>query len=88
MVSMKSTGIVRNIDELGRIVLPKELRKVLDMEQGTPLEIFRNGNQIILQKYNHACILCGRLENRVTLGTSKTQNAANSLGSCSNSSYF
>lgn len=64
---MKSTGIVRNIDELGRIVLPKELRKVLDMEQGTPLEIFRNGNQIILQKYNHACILCGRLENRVTL---------------------
>lgn len=64
---MKSTGIVRNIDELGRIVLPKELRKVLDMEQGTPLEVFRNGNQIILQKYNHACILCGRLENRVTL---------------------
>ncbi len=66
---MKSTGIVRNVDELGRIVLPKELRKVWDMEPGTPLEIFRNGNQIILQKYRHACTLCGKTEPRVALHT-------------------
>ena len=48
---MKSTGITRKIDELGRVVLPKELRHMLNLEEGTPLEIFTEGNQIILQKY-------------------------------------
>ena len=48
---MKSIGIVRKVDELGRIVLPKELRKVFSIEQGAPLEIFTDGEKIVLQKY-------------------------------------
>ena len=49
---MKSTGIVRKIDELGRIVLPMELRKTLNLEQRDPLEIFVEGENIILRKYD------------------------------------
>ena len=48
---MKSTGIVRQIDNLGRIVIPKELRKILDMPNGTPIEIYTKGDFIILHKY-------------------------------------
>ncbi|CAM5663031.1 SpoVT-AbrB domain-containing protein OS=Lysinibacillus sphaericus OX=1421 GN=LS41612_04500 PE=4 SV=1 [Lysinibacillus sphaericus] len=48
---MKSTGIVRKVDELGRIVLPKELRRTLGIEEKDPVEIYIDGNQIILQKY-------------------------------------
>jgi transcriptional pleiotropic regulator of transition state genes len=48
---MKSTGVVRKLDQLGRIVVPKELRGTLGMDEGDALEIFVNGNQIILQKY-------------------------------------
>lgn len=60
---MKSTGIVRRVDDLGRIVLPKELRKVLNIEERDPLEIFVNGNYIMLQKYEPSCIFCGNAEN-------------------------
>ncbi|MCI8442464.1 MAG: AbrB/MazE/SpoVT family DNA-binding domain-containing protein [Provencibacterium sp.] len=55
---MKSTGIVRKVDELGRVVLPIELRRTLDINEKDSLEIFVDGNQIILQKYEPACILC------------------------------
>lgn len=55
---MKATGIVRKIDELGRVVLPIELRRTLGMDIKDPLEIFVDGNQIILKKYTPACILC------------------------------
>ncbi len=48
---MKSTGIVRRIDSLGRIVLPKELRRVLHLPEGTPMEISVDGSKIILHKY-------------------------------------
>lgn len=48
---MKSTGIVRRIDELGRIVLPKELRKTLDLPEGTPMEVYVEGNRVVLHKY-------------------------------------
>ncbi|RHW31114.1 AbrB/MazE/SpoVT family DNA-binding domain-containing protein [Lysinibacillus yapensis] len=48
---MKSTGIVRKVDPLGRVVLPKELRGVLGIEEGTPLEIYMDGDKVILQKY-------------------------------------
>ena len=48
---MESTGIVRKVDELGRIVLPIELRRSLDIEEKDPVEIFIDGNQIVLQKY-------------------------------------
>ncbi|MEK5330285.1 MULTISPECIES: AbrB/MazE/SpoVT family DNA-binding domain-containing protein [unclassified Lysinibacillus] len=48
---MKSTGIVRKIDDLGRVVIPKEIRRTLGIEEGDSLEIYTNGNQVVLQKY-------------------------------------
>lgn len=60
---MKSTGIVRKVDELGRIVIPKELRKTFDIEEGDALEIFTEGNHIILRKYEPACVFCGQADN-------------------------
>jgi AbrB family transcriptional regulator, transcriptional pleiotropic regulator of transition state genes len=56
---MKSTGIVRKVDELGRIVIPIELRRTLDVDIKDALEIFVEGNTIILKKYEPACIFCG-----------------------------
>ncbi|HIS68427.1 MAG TPA: AbrB family transcriptional regulator [Candidatus Gallacutalibacter stercoravium] len=55
---MKSTGIVRRLDELGRIVLPIELRRTLDINDRDPLEIFVEDSTIILKKYEPACIFC------------------------------
>lgn len=60
---MKSTGIVRKIDELGRIVIPIELRRTLDINIKDSLEIFVDGEQIILKKYNPSCIFCGDARN-------------------------
>lgn len=56
---MKATGITRKIDELGRIVLPKELRKTLGIEPGTPIEIYTEDDMIILKKFENICVLCG-----------------------------
>ena len=56
---MKSTGIVRKVDELGRIVLPIELRRTLDIAERDSLEIYVDGASIILKKYEPACIFCG-----------------------------
>ena len=55
---MKSTGIVRSIDSLGRIVIPKELRATLDIQEKDPLEIFTDGDTIILKKHSPSCIFC------------------------------
>ena len=55
---MKSTGIVRRIDDLGRIVLPAELRRTLGMEERETLEIFVEGNAIVLRKYRPSCLFC------------------------------
>ena len=62
---MKSTGIVRNVDELGRIVLPKELRNILGIEVKTPMEIFTDDNNIILRKYEPSDIFTGEMEDLV-----------------------
>jgi transcriptional pleiotropic regulator of transition state genes len=56
---MRSTGIVRKVDELGRIVLPVELRRTLDIAEKDALEIFIDRANIILKKYEPACIFCG-----------------------------
>ena len=56
---MKSTGIVRKVDELGRIVLPIELRRTLEIAERDSLEIYVGGSTIILKKYEPACIFCG-----------------------------
>jgi transcriptional pleiotropic regulator of transition state genes len=55
---MKSTGIVRNIDELGRIVIPKEIRKKLDIKSSDPIEIYVDGSNIILTKCSTSCLFC------------------------------
>ena len=59
---MKSTGIVRPIDDLGRIVLPIEIRKTLELSPKDSGEIFIDGNRIVLQKYQPGCIFCGNHE--------------------------
>ena len=56
---MKSTGMVRKVDELGRIVLPIELRKMMDINVKDSVEIFTDSDSIILKKYHPACIFCG-----------------------------
>ena len=58
MVNLKSTGIVRKLDELGRIVLPIELRRTLDIAEKDSLEIYMDGPSIVLKKYQPACIFC------------------------------
>ena len=63
---MKSTGIVRRVDELGRIVLPIELRRTLDISERDALEIYVDGSSVILKKYLPACIFCGSAGNVTT----------------------
>lgn len=63
---MKSIGIVRKVDELGRIVLPKELRNTFKIDHKDPIEIFVEGDSIILKKYEPACLFCGNASDVVT----------------------
>lgn len=62
---MKSTGIVRHIDELGRIVVPKELRKKLGIANTDPVEIYVEEDKIILKKYLPVCHFCGSTDSLV-----------------------
>ena len=59
---MKSTGMVRKVDELGRIVLPAEIRQSLDIQIKDQIEIFTEGDRVVLRKYYPACIFCGSEE--------------------------
>ena len=56
---MKSTGIVRKVDELGRIVLPIEIRRTMNIDKCDAVEIFVDEEKIVLKKYQPACIFCG-----------------------------
>jgi len=56
---MKASGIIRNVDPLGRVVIPKEMRKVLGINEGDPIEIVKVNNDIVLRKYIKGCIFCG-----------------------------
>lgn len=58
-MKIKSTGIVRKVDELGRIVLPIELRRTLDIGKKDAVEIYVEGTSIVLKKYQPSCIFCG-----------------------------
>ena len=60
---MKSTGIVRKVDELGRFVLPIELRRTLDIAEKDSIEIYVDGSSIILKKYEPTCVFCGDAKN-------------------------
>ncbi len=60
---MKSTGIIRKIDELGRFVIPMEMRNKLDISNNDSLEIYVEGTSIILRKYQPDCVFCGSSKN-------------------------
>ncbi|MCU5555503.1 AbrB/MazE/SpoVT family DNA-binding domain-containing protein [Bacillus cereus] len=71
---MKAIGVTRKVDDLGRIVIPKELRNTLGIKEKSPLEIFVEGEDIILQKYQPGgvCVLTGEVSNRnITLADGK-----------------
>lgn len=59
---MKSTGIVRKIDDLGRIVLPIELRRSFDLKEKDTIEIYTDGDMIILKKFQRTCVFCDSSE--------------------------
>lgn len=78
---MKSTGIIRKVDELGRIVLPIELRRTLDIAERDELEIYMEGDRIILQKYEPSCIFCSSSRGLVTFrGKNVCQDCAHTVG--------
>ena len=60
---MKSTGIVRRVDELGRIVLPIELRRTLDIAERDSMEIYVSDDSIVLKKHQPSCVFCGSTRN-------------------------
>lgn len=64
---MKATGIVRQVDELGRIVIPIELRRTLDINVKDSLEIYVDGDSVILKKYEISCVFCGEREDLIGL---------------------
>lgn len=65
---LRAIGIVRKVDELGRLVLPKELRKSLNIEVGTPLEILADEKGIYIRKYEVGCTFCRNMEGLVEFG--------------------
>ena len=79
---MKSTGVVRKIDELGRIVLPSELRRVFGIREGDELEISVDGDRVILQKRQDLCLFCGAESPAVQFrGRMVCESCANEIGS-------
>jgi len=62
-IVLKSTGMVRRIDDLGRVVLPIELRRTMGIDEKDPLEFLVDGEQIILRKFEPACVFCGSASN-------------------------
>ena len=63
---MKSTGIVRKVDELGRVVIPIEIRNQFNIEEKDPIEIYVDGSSIILKKYEKTCLFCGSNKNLIS----------------------
>lgn len=68
---MKSTGIVRRIDDLGRVVIPKETRKVLSWNKGDSMEFYTVGDKVIIRKYERSCTFCGSMDNLTEFGGQK-----------------
>ena len=73
---MKATGIVRKVDELGRIVLPCELRKTLHIKDRDPLEVFVDVDKIILKKYEPACVFTNFSEDLIEYNGRKVSKKA------------
>ena len=74
---MRSLGITRRIDPLGRLVIPKETRRMFGIKEGDPLEIFTDGDTIVLKKYVPGCIFCDSVDN---LKEYKGKNVCTSCG--------
>ncbi len=62
---MIRTGIVRKVDDLGRIIVPVELRRVLDVSVGDPMQFFVDQKSIIVQRYEPGCVFCGAIEDTI-----------------------
>lgn len=62
---MKSTGMIRRVDELGRVVIPKEIRNKLDIQEKDPIEIYVDGDCIILKKFESNCVFCGNTKDLI-----------------------
>ena len=62
---MKSTGIVRRVDELGRVVIPIEIRNKFEIAEKDPIEIYVDGSSIILKKFEPNCVFCGNTKDLV-----------------------
>ena len=62
---MKSTGMIRRVDELGRVVIPKEIRNKLDIQEKDPIEIYVDGSCIVLKKFESNCIFCGNTKDLI-----------------------
>ena len=78
---MKSTGIVRKVDELGRVVIPIELRRTLKIEEKDSLEIYVDNDRIVLRKYEPGCLLCGSTDDglRIIKGKSFCRNCIKAI---------
>lgn len=70
---MKATGIVRRLDDLGRICLPKELRRSMELNEGDPLEVYTENDGIVLKKYtdNQQCCKCGEVHDKMIFDCGK-----------------
>lgn len=69
---MKSTGLIRKLDPLGRLVVPVNLRQTLGIEPGDPMEIYMEGNMIVLRKHQVGCSICGNDEGKMSFFYGKT----------------
>lgn len=65
---MKSTGIIRRMDELGRVVIPIEIRNQFNIAEKDPMEIYVDGSSIVLKKFEPNCIFCGNTKNLLEIG--------------------
>jgi len=64
---MKATGVIRRLDDLGKVVIPKELRRNLNIENGDPVEFFTDNDQVIIRKYQPGYQFCGSMDDLITM---------------------
>ena len=76
---MKSVGIIRKVDDLGRIVLPAELRRTLDIAEQDAMEIYVDGASVVLRKYEETCIFCGSSQDILSYREKKCLSSLSSL---------
>lgn len=65
---MKSTGIIRRVDDLGRIIIPKEIRRELGIKEGDALELYQSGKSVVFKKYFPLCFFCEEVDGEYMIG--------------------